>query len=755
MKKLWRTVAALAGMALLLALVTSRGTLADVQTDRDDYAPGETVTITGDGMAPGETVVVEVYYPDGTLAQRHEVVADENGNFTDTFVLPGPEAPVYGTYAVVATGRTSGKVFRTTFTDGNVKVFARPPGVTFTLTWTTYYTSNCTGPAKGTGTDIVDSTSGKTFGVGHTESIKLEAAPTSHQGGAFINWTSSDPFTGTNPICVRGFTAGGSRNYYANYSTATPTSTITTKVQDANHNDITGSSVPLGSVVHDKATVETTVNPIPAGSTVTFQFFTNGECSGDPHSVENVALTGGSTSESVESSATAPLPAGSYSYKAKFNSGNTSQVPDADSDCEPFTVLKGTPTVTTELHTADESVVASGGSVPLGTSMHDKATVSGIAAFTPTGTVTFTFYNNGSCEGTGTDAGTVALVAGVAHPSSAFGPLAAGSYSFKAHYSGDDNYNEADSDCEPFTVLKATPTVTTAIHLMPEHVVVTSVTMGATIHDEATVTGIAAFTPTGTVTFTLYRSNNCTGEVVQTSTGTLSGSGASATAESSPDYLTTAADIPALSFKAHYNGDDNYNEAASDCEPLTVLSSIIAFYYEVIGGPDAGDNPGTFNCTLPASEKGTSTPCPSGTTAASITEGATNTYRLHVVVANYTGVPIREKVQGGLTAAPGAQYSNLQVTCGNAKINVSKSRGGHGNVVVWDSVGDGKTNNPGFTMNPGDVCELTVDITVKFSGTGLQPLTSSWSEFQCLLDGPNAGFCEKSPYTNSLMVVVK
>jgi uncharacterized protein (DUF2237 family) len=868
MKKLWRTVAALAGMALLLALVTSRGTLADVQTDRDDYAPGETVTITGDGMAPGETVVVEVYYPDGTLAQRHEVVADENGNFTDTFVLPGPEAPVYGTYAVVATGRTSGKVFRTTFTDGNVKVFARPPGVTFTLTWTTYYTSNCTGPAKGTGTDIVDSTSGKTFGVGHTESIKLEAAPTSHQGGAFINWTSSDPFTGTNPICVRGFTAGGSRNYYANYSTATPTSTITTKVQDANHNDITGSSVPLGSVVHDKATVETTVNPIPAGSTVTFQFFTNGECSGDPHSVENVALTGGSTSESVESSATAPLPAGSYSYKAKFNSGNTSQVPDADSDCEPFTVLKGTPTVTTELHTADESVVASGGSVPLGTSMHDKATVSGIAAFTPTGTVTFTFYNNGSCEGTGTDAGTVALVAGVAHPSSAFGPLAAGSYSFKAHYSGDDNYNEADSDCEPFTVLKgtptvttelhtadesvvasggsvplgtsmhdkatvsgiaaftptgtvtftfynngscegtgtdagtvalvagvahpssafgplaagsysfkahysgddnyneadsdcepftvlkATPTVTTAIHLMPEHVVVTSVTMGATIHDEATVTGIAAFTPTGTVTFTLYRSNNCTGEVVQTSTGTLSGSGASATAESSPDYLTTAADIPALSFKAHYNGDDNYNEAASDCEPLTVLSSIIAFYYEVIGGPDAGDNPGTFNCTLPASEKGTSTPCPSGTTAASITEGATNTYRLHVVVANYTGVPIREKVQGGLTAAPGAQYSNLQVTCGNAKINVSKSRGGHGNVVVWDSVGDGKTNNPGFTMNPGDVCELTVDITVKFSGTGLQPLTGSWSEFQCLLDGPNKGFCEKSPYTNSLMVVV-
>jgi hypothetical protein len=419
------------------------------------------------------------------------------------------------------------------------------------------------------------------------------------------------------------------------------TSAITTEVHDAGHNDITNSSVPLGSVVHDKATVTTTGNSIPTGSTVTFQFFANGECSGDPSSEETVALNGGSFSESVESSDTGPLAAGSYSYKAKFNSGDTSKVP------------------------------------------------------------------------------------------------------------------HAESDCEPFTVLKADPTVTTAIYLMPGHAVVTSVTMGATIHDDATVTGIAPFTPTGTVTFNLYRSNDCTGTVVQTSTGTLSGSGASATAESSPDYLTTEADIPALSFKASYSGDDNYNPADADCEPLTVLSSIIAFYYEVIDGPDAPSNPGTFNCTLPASEKGsTSTSCPPGTTAASITKGETNTYRLHVVVANYTGVPISEKVQGGLTAAPGAQYSNLQVTCGNAKINVSKSRGGNGNVVVWDSVGDGKTNNPGFTMNPGDVCELTVDITVKFSGTGLQPLTSSWSEFQCLLDGPNAGFCEKSPYTNSLMVVV-
>jgi hypothetical protein len=524
MKKLWRTVAALAGMALLLALVTSRGTLADVQTDRDDYAPGETVTITGDGMEPGETVVVEVYYPDGTLAQL-EVVADENGNFTVTFVLPGPEAPVYGTYTVVATGLTSGNVFTTTFTDASVKVFAAPSGVTFTLT-ATYYknNSNCSGSGTWSATFTVDSTTGKNFGVGDKDSIQLEAALTSDQGGAFINWTSSSTFTGTNPICVPG-SQGGDNVYYANYSMATtPTSTITTEIhREPGHTPVT--SVTMGATIHDQATVTTTVNPIPAESSVVFRFFKNSECSGEPFSTETKTLTGGSFSESVESSSYLVLAADiatGLSYRAVFNSGDTSKVPDAE----------------------------------------------------------------------------------------------------------------------------------------------------------------------------------------------------------------------------------------GDCEPLTVLSSIIGFYYEVIGGNDAGDNPGTYDCTLPASEKGTSTPCPSGTTAASITKNFTNTYRLHVVVANYTGVPISEKVQGGLTAAPGSTYSNLQVTCGNAKINVSKSRGGDGNVVVWDSVGDGKTNNPGFTMNPGDVCELTVDITVKFSGTGLQPLTSSWSEFQCLLDGPNAGFCEKSPYTDSLMVVV-
>jgi hypothetical protein len=78
--------------------------------------------------------------------------------------------------------------------------------------------------------------------------------------------------------------------------------------------------------------------------------------------------------------------------------------------------------------------------------------VSGTGAGTPTGTVTFTFFTSGDCTTGAQGAGMVTLVGGVAHPSDTAGPLGAGSYAFRAHYSGDSNYSESTSACEPLTV---------------------------------------------------------------------------------------------------------------------------------------------------------------------------------------------------------------------------------------------------------------------------------------------------------------
>jgi hypothetical protein len=113
------------------------------------------------------------------------------------------------------------------------------------------------------------------------------------------------------------------------------------------------------------------------------------------------------------------------------------------------------PTVTTEIHRDPGHTATT--SVPAGSSVHDKATVSGSVG-TPTGTVDFTFYTTGDCTWTGKPAGTVALDGtGVADPSASQGPLAAGSYSFKARYNGDARYFAKDGPCEPLTVTAAQP----------------------------------------------------------------------------------------------------------------------------------------------------------------------------------------------------------------------------------------------------------------------------------------------------------
>src|SRR6187455_1214496 len=64
---------------------------ATIQTNKADYAPGETALITGTGWSPGETVVLEVdHVGDGTFGAGHDswaVVADASGNVSNTWYV--------------------------------------------------------------------------------------------------------------------------------------------------------------------------------------------------------------------------------------------------------------------------------------------------------------------------------------------------------------------------------------------------------------------------------------------------------------------------------------------------------------------------------------------------------------------------------------------------------------------------------------------------------------------------------------------
>src|SRR5262249_942098 len=95
------------------------------------------------------------------------------------------------------------------------------------------------------------------------------------------------------------------------------------------------------------------------------------------------------------SGATAALAASATAYRfsaALAGDSNHNALAAGTHNPQTFFVDKGTLTLTTTVHDAAHNAVADGAHVPLGSVMHDNATLSGATAgFAPTGAVTFTF----------------------------------------------------------------------------------------------------------------------------------------------------------------------------------------------------------------------------------------------------------------------------------------------------------------------------------------------------------------------------
>jgi Chitobiase/beta-hexosaminidase C-terminal domain/Glucodextranase, domain B len=91
-----------------------------IQSDKDDYAPGSTVTLTGSGWQADQTVHINVNDDLGkTWSRDVDVDVDANGDITDQFQLPSNFVAVY---KVTATGNQSGQVATMTFTDANLSI---------------------------------------------------------------------------------------------------------------------------------------------------------------------------------------------------------------------------------------------------------------------------------------------------------------------------------------------------------------------------------------------------------------------------------------------------------------------------------------------------------------------------------------------------------------------------------------------------------------------------------------------------------
>src|SRR3954469_19525640 len=223
-----------------------------------------------------------------------------------------------------------------------------------------------------------------------------------------------------------------------------PTATTTLKNAADNTTIANNSSVPFGSSVYDTVTLGNLVNgEIPTGH-VQYTFFANGNCSDAGTSAGLVALNADGTVP--KSNTEGPLATGSYSFHAQYIAGTDPHYSDSDvSACEPFTVLKKSPTIATLLSESTGNV---------GDSVHDSATISG-ATSDAGGTVKYAWYSSlADCNaGTfatpgGTGLGSKTVTGGVVPDSDPTGPInAAGTYYFRAFYSGDNNNNAASSAC--------------------------------------------------------------------------------------------------------------------------------------------------------------------------------------------------------------------------------------------------------------------------------------------------------------------
>ena len=303
---------------------------------------------------------------------------------------------------------------------------------------------------------------------------------------------------------------------------------------------------------------------------MTYSFFDNSTCTPPPATGQQVTLNSNGTVPN--SSDTAALAAGSYSYEALYS--GDSNYAGSTSACEPFSVgasTGGTTTISTALkNVSGNTTITDSSTVPLGTSVYDTTTLTPSASSPiPTGTVTYSFFDNATCYSTAASTQKVTLNSnGTVPNSSDTAALAAGSYAFQATYSGDTNYTGSMSTCEPFSVTgpsKPPSTVTTTVFDASTNAAWTGTeSSGASAYDTSSVSGSGSATPTGTVTYSFFYSSDCTATPYNTQTVTLSSGKV-------PNSATTAAlDEGNYAFDATYSGDSNYAGSTSACEPFSV-----------------------------------------------------------------------------------------------------------------------------------------------------------------------------------------
>jgi hypothetical protein len=365
-----------------------------------------------------------------------------------------------------------------------------------------------------------------------------------------------------------------------------------TTVRDGADSPVT--SVTVGTTVHDFVIVSDVLQnePTPTGN-VNIDWFTNGTCTGP--ATANSGSIGPLVNGQLDATGFTQTPtlAGQYSFKAHFEGGGGGAFARSDGPCEPLEVVDAFIQITPQSasnavgndHVLTITVTATGaGILAPGT-----ATASIVTPPSTTGS----FVGPSSCSyagGAATASCTVTITSALAgltqvQASSTIGfNNAAGTVS-RTTGTADDVTAGCTSGCD-----KASKLWISTFVLNSAHNVITTIVAPATVHDQFQ----AAPGVTGTVTFTLYDTPDCSGNPdpsfpAQSVPLTLASNGV---VESMPITLSPTT-TRSFAYGVHYEKDPSsaFPSQNATCEPFTVTVQIINPGACVLGYPDNSNLP--------------------------------------------------------------------------------------------------------------------------------------------------------------------
>ncbi len=314
-------------------------------------------------------------------------------------------------------------------------------------------------------------------------------------------------------------------------------------------------TVPTNGQVTDTATLGSGSGPNGPTGTITFNLYgpLNLTCTPPAAFTSTVPVSGNGQYTSAPFT---PTQAGTYQWIAQY-SGDADNVAASTICVDPAESVIVTPggLITPTLVTTASPSVAVGGQVS------DSATLSG--GTLPTGSITFTLYGPDDATCAGAPAFTSAPIAvngNGQYDSGPFTTTAAGTFRWRATYTGDVTHNAVSTACndanESVVVTAGpgpvTPTLVTTAS--------PTVTVGEQVLDVANLAG--GNNPTGTITFTLYGPDDATCAATPAFTSapvTVNGNGQYA----SGPFTTTQAGT--FQWVAQYSGDANNNAVTTAC----------------------------------------------------------------------------------------------------------------------------------------------------------------------------------------------